>query len=237
MTQPSTVEKPSTGGGHRRGREPLTRDRIFRAAGMFVDEHGLQALSMRKLAAELGVEAMSLYNHIDNKDDILAGIGDLVFAEIEIPRRTSDGWAPWTRRVAHAAREALSDHTNVVPIILAGPNRGTAYLNLMESMLGVMRDAGFDANMAHHGWHTLVAHVLGYVLQQTATPILVSASPGRSPTPTRSVALSDLPNEDFPHIVEIAPLLAECRTADEFDFGLDVLLSGLQSKLDSSLDR
>ncbi|MDP6606990.1 MAG: TetR/AcrR family transcriptional regulator [Dehalococcoidia bacterium] len=237
MVQPSTVGKPSTGGRRRPGRLPLTRDRIFRAAYIFVDDHGLRALSMRKLAAELGVEAMSLYNHIDNKDDILAGIGDLVFAEIDIPKRASESWAPWTRRVAHAAREALSDHTNVVPIILAGPNRGTAYLHLMESMLGVMRDAGFDANMAHRGWHTLVAHVLGYVLQQTATPILVSASPGRSPAPTRSIALADLPGDDFPHIVEIAPLLAECRTIDEFDFGLDMILSGLQSKLDNGPGR
>ncbi|MEE8421674.1 MAG: TetR/AcrR family transcriptional regulator [Dehalococcoidia bacterium] len=235
MTQPSTAQKPPAGGGRRSAREPLTRDRIFRAALRFVDEHGLQTLSMRKLASELGVEAMSLYNHIDNKDDILAGVADLVFAEVEIPRQTSDGWSPWTRRVAHAAREALSNHTNVVPIILAGPNRGTAYLNLMESMVAAMRDAGFDSNMAHHGWHTLVAHVLGYVLQETATPILVSTTSARSSGAARSIPLSDLPADDFPHIVEIAPYLAECRTVDEFEFGLDVILTGLQAKLDGTL--
>lgn len=230
MTQPSTARKPRAGGGRKSPREPLTRDRIFRAALQFVDEHGLQTLSMRKLASELGVEAMSLYNHIDNKDDILAGIADLVFAEVEIPSAESGGWEQHLRRVSETAREALSRHSNVAPIIIAGPNRGPAYLHMMESVIGTMREAGFTADMAHHGWHTLVAHVLGYVLQETATPILVSSNPARA-AGSRSVSLADLPRDEFPHIVEIAPLLAECETADEFEFGLDVIVSGLAAKL------
>ena len=230
MTQATAAPRDGRADRNVRTREPLTRDRILAAALRFADDHGLQALSMRKLASELNVEAMSLYNHIDNKDDILAGIADLVFAEVEIPSAESGDWDRRLRCVSETAREALSRHSNVVPIILAGSNRGPAYLHLMEYVVGTMREAGFTADMAHHGWHTLVAHVLGYVLQETATPILVSANPARA-AGDRSISLADLPRSDFPHIVEIAPLLAECETADEFEFGLDVILSGLAAKL------
>ena len=120
-------------------RVPLSRDRILRAALAFVDEHGLQALSMRKLAAELGVEAMSLYNHIENKDDILAGIGDLVFAEVEITPDGSGDWTQRTREVSHATRRALSAHPQVLPIIVAGPYRGAAFLRLMDSVVATLR--------------------------------------------------------------------------------------------------
>ena len=110
------------------GRQPLSRERILEAALRFVDAQGLQALSMRKLAADLGVEAMSLYNHIDNKDDILAGITDLVFAEVEIPSAESGDWDRRLRCVSETAREALSRPSNVVPIILAGPHRAPPHL-------------------------------------------------------------------------------------------------------------
>ncbi len=236
MTQATAAQTDRRTDRNGRVREPLTRERILDAALRFADEHSLQALSMRKLASELNVEAMSLYNHIDNKDDILAGIADLVFAEVEIPSAESGDWDQRLRSVSETAREALSRHANVVPIILAGSNRGPAYLQMMESVVGTMREAGFTADMAHHGWHTLVAHVLGYVLQETATPILLSTSPARA-AGNRSVSLADLPSGDFPHIVEIAPLLAECETADEFEFGLDVILSGLAAKLVSANDR
>jgi AcrR family transcriptional regulator len=235
MTQAATAPTDRTTRRNGRTREPLTRERILAAALRFADEHSLQALSMRKLASELNVEAMSLYNHIDNKDDILAGIADLVFAEVEIPSAESGSWDDLLRAVSEAARQALSEHANVVPIILSGSNRGPAYLQMMEAVVGTMREAGFTADMAHHGWHTLVAHVLGYVLQETATPILVSANTARA-AGSRSVALADLPNGDFPHIVEIAPLLAECETADEFGFGLDVILSGIATKLAAAND-
>ena len=214
MTQATAEQTGRRTDRNGRTREPLTRERILDTALRFADEHSLQALSMRKLASELNVEAMSLYNHIDNKDDILASIADLVFAEVEIPSAESGDWDQHLRSVSD-------------------PNRGQAYLHMMESVVGTMRDAGFTADMAHHGWHTLVAHVLGYVLQETATPILLAASPARA-AGSRSVSLGDLPSGDFPHIVEIAPLLAECETADEFEFGLDVILSGLAAKLVSA---
>ncbi len=233
MTQATAAQTNRRTDRYGRIREPLTRERILDAALRFADEHSLQALSMRKLAAKLNAEAMSLYNHIDNKDDILAGIADLVFTEVDIPSAESGDWDQRLRNVSDSAREALSLHANVVPIILSGSNRGPAYLHLMESVVGTMREAGFTADMAHQGWHTLVAHVLGYVLQETATPILLSANPVRA-AGSRSVALADLPNGDFPHIVEIAPLLAECEIADEFEFGLDVILSGLAAKLVSA---
>jgi AcrR family transcriptional regulator len=230
-TQSEDGESPS-------GRTPLSRDRILAAALAYTDQHGLQALSMRKLAAELGVEAMSLYNHIDNKDDILVGIADLVFAEVVIPTPASASWDERTRAVAESARQALAAHEQIVPIILAGSNRGPAYLQMMESGVGALREAGFSADMAHHGWHTLVAHVLGYVLQQTATPMLVSSAVAgqqlASDRSNRSMSLADLPAADFPHIVEIAPYLAQCATDDEFEFGLDVILAGLERKLSAS---
>ena len=228
MAEPATAA-PRTRTG---GRVPLNRERILRAALAFVDEHGLQALSMRKLAAGLGVEAMSLYNHIENKDEILAGIGDLVFAEVELPPAGAGNWTQLTRQVSHAARRALAGHPQVLPIIVAGPYRGAAFLRLMDSVVATLRVAGFDDDMAHHGWHSLASHVLGYVLQQTVTPALVAAA-GAAPARSRDERARLAPRE-FPNIAAVAPYLDSCDPEDEFDFGVDVILTGLQAKLDAA---
>lgn len=226
---PQTTPRATAG-----DRQPLSRARILATALDFVDERGLAALSMRKLAAELGVEAMSLYNHIANKDDILAGVADLVFEDVEIPTHDCGDWTGCTRAVTHAARRALAGHGNVLPIIISGPNRGPAFLQMMDSVVGTLRGAGFDDDMAHHAWHTLVAHVLGFVLQRTATPMLSSIAGPGLPRGGAPAPLSELPRADFGHIVEIAPYLARCEPVDEFDFGLDVILTGLQAKLDAA---
>ena len=102
----------------------------------------------------------------------------------------------------------------------------------MDSVVATLRRAGFDDDMAHHGWHSLAAHVLGYVLQQTTTPALVAAA-GPAPAPSRDERARLSPRE-FPNIAAIAPYLDRCDPEDEFDFGVDVILTGLQAKLDSA---
>lgn len=214
-------------------RRPLSRERILEAALRFVDAQGLQALSMRKLAADLGVEAMSLYNHIENKEDILRGITDLLFAGVELPDDKGEGWMQHTRRLAHAVRQTLSDHPNVVPLVISRPVRTPAFLRLMDSAVGNFRAAGFDDDMAHHAWHTVSAHVVGYVLEEIATPLLDAQLGGAATAAAIDGAkppLAALNADEFPNVAGIAPYLARCRPVDEFDFALDLILTGLEVK-------
>ena len=209
-------------------RQRLDRDRILRVALRFVDEHGLQALSMRKLAAELGVEAMSLYNHIENKDDILEGIVQLVFSEIESPPDDEGDWKQRTRQVAHAARDVLSQHPHVVSIIVSSSRPTPAFLHLAEEIVGTFRRAGFDEDLAHHAWHSLGAHVLGYVADRWAPGRRGAREHGEE-----TASLVTAATDEFPNLAAIAPYLATCEPVDEFDFGIDVILTGLQAKLDA----
>lgn len=209
-------------------RSRLNRERILRGALRIVDEHGLQALSMRKLAAELGVEAMSLYNHIEGKDDILDGIARLVFSEIgSLPTDSAD-WKQYTRDVMHAAREVLSRHRNVVPIIVSSRSPTPAFLDLAEEIVGTFRRAGFDDDLAHHAWHSLVAQVVGYVAdrQMPARRSAVEDS-------EEVASLAAVSVQGFPNLAAIAPYIASCEPVDEFDFGVDVIVAGLEAKLDA----
>lgn len=230
---------PGAGKSVAERRTPLTRERILEAALRFVDAQGLQALSMRKLAADLGVEAMSLYNHIENKEDILRGITDLLFAGVEVPDDDGGDWVQRTRRLAHAVRQALSDHPNVVPLVISRPVRTPAFLRMMDSAVGNFRAAGFDDDMAHHAWHTVSAHVVGYVLQEIATPLLDAQLGGAAAAPAAPADGSEPPLAvlpvEFPHVARIAPYLARCRPVDEFDFALDLILTGLQAKRSESV--
>lgn len=223
-----TILPVGPGTKRRAGREPLTRERILRAALRLVDEQGLEALSMRRLGQELGVEAMSLYNHVSGKDDILDGIVDLVFSEIPIPE-AADDWREWGRRVARSGWETLLAHANVVPVMLSRPALGPEALRVMDAVLGTLRRAGFDPELAHHAWHALASHVLGYVQQEVTDPL---HEEGDGPAgPGAEELLQRIAGSGFPHVAEIAPYLAHCRYQEEFDFGLDILLEGLETKL------
>ena len=145
-------------------RTPLTRERVLRAAVALADESGIESLSMRRLGQELGVEAMSLYNHVANKDDLLNGITDLVLREIELPA-TGD-WKEALRRHAVSAHDVLVSHPWACTLALAPDRSSTASVERAEWMLRQLREGGFSPEVTYHSYHALDAHILGFTLWQ-----------------------------------------------------------------------
>jgi len=151
-------------------RAPLTRERVLRAALVLADTSGLESLSMRKLGQELGVEAMSLYNHVANKDDILDGMVDLVFGEIELPPDQAE-WKPAMRKRAISAHEALLRHPWATSLMQSRTNPGPATLTHHDAVLGSLRRAGFTLVMAAHAVSVIDGYVYGFALQQINIPL------------------------------------------------------------------
>ena len=150
-------------------RTPLSKERVLRAAVALADERGAAELTMRKLAKELGVEAMSLYNHVANKDEILAGILDLVASEFELPSEAGD-WKTAMRRHAISSRDALLRHRWATSLWMSAQGGGTARLRNGDWMLRTLREAGFSRDLIYHAFHILESYILGYTMQQLNFP-------------------------------------------------------------------
>ena len=206
-------------------RTPLTRQRVLRAAVALADRGGVGALSMRKLAQELGVEAMSLYHHVANKDDILDGIVDVVFGEIELPTGEA-GWEAAMRRRSVSAREALRRHPWATGLMESRRTPGPANIRHHDAVLGVLRNAGFPVELAAHAYSLLDSYIYGFALQEASLPF-------HTPEETAEVAkeiMSVFPADDYPHLAEIATehvLQPGYDYGDEFLYGLDLILDGL----------
>lgn len=181
---------------------------------------------MRKLASELGVEAMSLYHHVASKDDILSGMVDLVFAEMTLPDPASTDWKAGLRLRARSAREVLRRHPWAVPLLESRANPGLATLRHHDAVLGCLRRGGLSLELTGHAYALLDAFIYGFVQQEQSLPF-------QTPAETRDVAsgmLAHLPAGQFPHLVEYATqrvLQPGYSFGDEFDFGLELLLEAL----------
>ncbi|WP_280219348.1 TetR/AcrR family transcriptional regulator C-terminal domain-containing protein [Nocardia neocaledoniensis] len=208
-------------------RTPLTRDRVLRAAVELADEDGLDALSMRKLAKAVGVEAMSLYNHVANKDDLLDGLVDLIVSEIYVPAPGGD-WRAELRRRATSAHEVLLRHRWATGLLGSRVNVGPAMLRYVDATLGCLVTAGFTYEQADRAWNALDSHIYGFTLQAINFPLepaeYVSAA-------TRFLPL--IPHETHPHMHTLATqVIAGTHTGTaDFTFGLDLLLDGLADLL------
>jgi len=197
---------------------------VLSAAVGLADVAGIDSLTMRKLGQELGVEAMSLYNHVANKDDILDGMVDLVFGEIDIP----DGVAEWKaamRRRAMSAREALLRHPWATSLMQSRTKPGPATLRHHDSVLGSLRGAGFSVVMAAHAISVIDGYVYGFALQQINLPL-------QSQEQVAEVGQGILRQlaGDYPHLAEMITehaMKPGYDYADEFEFGLDLILDGL----------
>jgi AcrR family transcriptional regulator len=206
-------------------RIPLSRQRVLRAAVALADRGGVGSLSMRKLAQELGVEAMSLYHHVANKDDILDGIVDVVFSEIDLPSGDAD-WRAAMRQRAVSARQALRRHPWATALMESRSTPGPANLRHHDAVLGVLRNAGFSVELAAHAYSLLDAYIYGFALQETSLPF-------STPEETAEVAqaiMGQFPAEELPHLTEIAVehvLRPGYDYGDEYAFGLDLILDGL----------
>jgi AcrR family transcriptional regulator len=206
-------------------RAPLSRERVIRAAIELADTTGIDSLSMRKLGQELGVEAMSLYNHVANKDDILDGIVDLVFSEIALPSGDPD-WKPAMRQRAISAHEALLRHPWAPSLMQSRTRPGPATLRHHDTVLGSLRNAGFTLVMAAHAVSAIDGYVYGFALQQINLPLQSReqvAEVGES-------ILRQLAGE-YPHLAEMITehaMKPGYDYAKEFEFGLDLILDGLE---------
>jgi AcrR family transcriptional regulator len=204
-------------------RTPLTKERVLRAAVRLADERGLESLSMRRLAKELGVEAMSLYNHVQNKDEILAGMIDLVASEIELPSDEAD-WKAAVRRSAISSRDALLRHRWAAGIWMSSQSGGPAHLRRADWQLRTLREAGLSKELTYHAFHVLEAYVLGYTLQQLSFPYKMEDLAGLAAN-----FLQQLPTDEYPDFVEhVMQHLEPHGDEGGYEVGLDLILAGLE---------
>jgi AcrR family transcriptional regulator len=208
-------------------RAPLSRERVLETALTLADRHGLEWLSMRKLADELGVAAMSLYYYVPNKVELIDGMIDIVFGEIEPPSVELD-WKTAMRRRAVSTREALNRHRWAVGHMEGRSNHGPANLRLHNAVLGCLRAAGFSIEMTVHAYSVQDAYIYGFALQETdmssETPDDFAAEAQRQMHAYEDVLA------DYPHLVEVVGgYVAQSGYdyATEFRFGLDLILDSL----------
>lgn len=220
----------SPGSRRARTRRPLDRERVLRAAIELVDARGLEALSMRKLGHALGVEAMSLYNHVSSKDDLLDGIVDLVAGQFEPPHEDL-GWKSAIRGCAIEAHEVLLRHPWSAALAESRMQTGPRRMAYLEAVVGTFRRGGFSVRSAYHANLTLDSYVYGFTLQEVSWPVAGDDAPALA---AEFVARTD--DAAYPHLVEIAALVAEAGfdRRGEFELGLDLILDGLERLRDEA---
>jgi AcrR family transcriptional regulator len=211
-------------------REPLTRQRALLTAVALADAEGIGALTMRRLAQELGIEAMSLYHHVANKDDILDGMVDLVFGEIELPPQGSD-WKPAMRDRARSARAAMTRHPWAISLMESRASPGPATLRHHDAVLGSCRGAGFSVAMSAHAFSLIDSYIYGFVLQEVNLPF----DDGDDLEQVVGSMMLPFSAEDYPHLVELTTehiLKPGYSYGDEFEYGLGSILDSLEAARD-----
>lgn len=207
-------------------RAPLSRERVLRAAVALADESGIESLTMRRLGQELGVEAMSLYKHVANKDDILDGIVDLVLGDIDVPP-TGTQWKTAMRARAISAHQVLLSHPWAAMLVMSRFNIGPGMTRYLDATLGRLREGGFSIEGALDAWHTLDSHIYGFTLQELNLPFEVEETRNVS-----AAVLGQLSADAYPHVVEVITRIMQTGREENFEFGLDLILDGLERTLD-----
>jgi AcrR family transcriptional regulator len=215
-------------------RIPLSRERVLLAAVALADEGGLGTLSMRRLGEALGVEAMSLYNHVANKDELLDGMVDLVFGEIDLPSDQAD-WKTEMRQRAESARQALRRHPWAIALMSSRTSPGPATLRHHDAVIGSLRTAGLSVQMAAHAFSLIDSYIYGFALQEATLPL------GDTEQETMEVAktmMAQVPADVYPNLTELTVehiLQPGYDYGDEFEFGIDLILEGLERARDSGV--
>jgi AcrR family transcriptional regulator len=215
------------------GRVPLSRERVLRGAVAVADASGIGALTMRSLASELGVKPMSLYHYVTGKDEILDGIVDLVFSEIELPASGGD-WRSQMRLRANSARHALRRHPWAIGLMESRANPGPATLRHHDATLGTLRDAGFSVAMTAHAYALLDSYIYGFALQEAALPFSAETATESAQAMTPQFA------GEYPYLTEIVTehiLRPGYDFGDEFDVGLTVILDALSRSIPGDSSR
>ena len=206
-------------------RPPLSKERVLRCAIRLADKDGIEALSMRKLARALDVEAMSLYNHVKNKDDIIDGMVDIVVSEMEVPSLKAD-WKAAMRSRAISAHKVLLRHPWATMPMVSRINVGPAMLRYIDATLGCLLEAGFSSEMADRAWNALDSHIYGFTLQALNFPVETDAYAA-----TAAEYLPMIPADKYPYMNRLSRQVAEGQYdgINQFEFGLDLILNGLDA--------
>jgi AcrR family transcriptional regulator len=216
------MKVPSSAGEKR---APLSRERVLHGAVAIADAGGIGSLTIRSLAQELGVKPMSVYYHVANKDEILDGIVDLVFSEIELPSADGD-WRSEMRRRAISARRVLRRHPWAIGLMESRTTPGPATLRHHDATIGTLRGAGFSVAMTAHSYALLDSYVYGFALQEAALPFYGPETVADVAEPITQQFSAD----EYPHLFEMATehiLQPGYDFGDEFELGLSVILDAL----------
>jgi AcrR family transcriptional regulator len=208
----------------------LTRERVLQGALSLADEGGLASLTIRSLAAELGVRPMSVYYYVASKEEILDALVDIVFGEIELPVPGRDWRAELARR-ADSARAVLRRHRWAIGLLESRPTPGPANLRHHDTVLATLRRAGFSAEMTAHAYALLDSYVYGFALQEASLPFEGPEDLGGVAEPIIELMSAG----EYPHLVDMATsyyLQPGYDFGDEFRFGLDLILDALEASLD-----
>lgn len=206
------------------GRVPLTRARVLAEAVAMADEVGIAGLTMRRLAQRLGVEAMSLYNHVANKEDLLNGMADFVSAEFVVPEPGED-WRGALSRTATSARAAVARHPWASGLLESRSNLGPARLRYLDGVIGVLLGAGFPIQSASLAFLTLDSYIYGFALQEASWP----AAPEQAARAAQAF-LAELDQAQYPHVASMARLSMdpEHDPSGDFEAGLTLILDALE---------
>jgi AcrR family transcriptional regulator len=215
-----------------RRRRPLTRRRILTAALRLVDRDGLEALTMRRLGKALGVEAMSLYNHVPNKAALLDGLVELLLEKLELPGPEAGDWRERFRRINQSYRRVAHAHPHAFPLAVTRPYNTPGPFRQVEATLQILHEAGFDAETALHVFQTSSSYTSGYVLAEITRTERPAAE-----QPAPAFDRRRLDAQTFPRLTELTTYY-ETRDRDaEFNYGLDAILSAFQHTLEQSVPR
>jgi TetR/AcrR family tetracycline transcriptional repressor len=204
-------------------RTPLSRERIVGAALRYIDEHGLDALSMHKLGAELGVKAMSLYNHVTNKDDVLDGVVGLLHSEVEHAAPAKDDWRESVRSYANALRNVVHRHPNAAPLINSQQVMPAPALRVVQTQVAALVCHGIQKQDAYALLRTVTSYALGAAFNEVSWSC---GAPGCTP------AVSDLLRPGTPdELAVVAEVFCGQYNLDaQFELGLDLMLRGIDSR-------
>ncbi|WP_306357918.1 MULTISPECIES: TetR/AcrR family transcriptional regulator C-terminal domain-containing protein [unclassified Nocardia] len=203
-------------------RPPLNRARVLDAGIALADTEGVDALTMRRLGGTLGVEAMALYNHVDNKEDLFDGMLDRVAEEITLP----DAGLPWrdyARARAVSAHTALMRHRWAAAMWTARISLGPARMRYMDGALRSLREAGFPAGLLDLTYHAIENHIVGHALQAQGFPLEAAEM-----TAMGEGFLRTFPTDRYPDLAAHIRHHLDHPTGDDFEFGLDLILDGLE---------
>ena len=210
----------------------LNRERVIAAAVALADAGGLEALTMRRLGEDLNVEAMSIYNHVANKDDLINGMADEVFGEIELPSH-GDDWKMAIRKRSISFRDALARHPWATTVRDSGTNPGPATLRHHDRVIGTFRNGGFSVEKTAHAFSAIDSYIYGFAMQEKSLPF----STPEETAAMAAIMLAQLPRSEYPYLAELTAdhvLKPGYSYGDEFLVGLDLVLDGLETLRDAA---